>query len=212
MSKRIAYLHSDAETASLKAWKGHIRSLGIVATTGDLNVIRTWEWADVIHPDLWHPDTLGWAVKTYGDDFVAKQMHGLTDWRHVWHHCTDFFSGVVKELEDLGYEVWIIANHTNFDVTLLQVAYDMLSRTYPIKHNHVYDLQSLLMGQASEKAEPEIGIQVKGLYEVRAYADTRGKAGVTHCALDDAWGQLQMLQNANLTLPMGGNLEPRSRR
>lgn len=215
MSKKKAYIHLDFETTSLKPWKGHARSYGMVITDAELRPYGQASHEEWVHPGFWDKDALDWAAKTYGPEFIADSLEkGLTDWRHIWAHLTDAFNRDIKLFQDAfgEHELWLVCNHTDFDFTILRVMYDMLTRNCPIKYNHSLDMQSLMIGHDSGREHQEsLSRSIGGddrettssSGELRKLYDARGgKENVTHNALEDALAQVAMLAAQGVRLPL----------
>lgn len=200
-AKKKAYIMGDTETMTLKAWQGKVWQLGLSIVDSQLNTIMDEEVTSLAHPDLWDDSTLNWAKLAYGDEWFAKTCEGNTDLLAQSIPIAIHLRDACKVLEKDGYEPWLVANHTNFDVTALQVIFDRLGWDFPVKYNHILDLPSLMVGADSRQSLMEgTGIQVQ---TPSAILSTLGKSksSVAHTALADAMDQVDTLRRLQLYLP-----------
>lgn len=193
--KPRAYFHIDLETPNLKPWLGLAWQAGIVVTDGALRYLDQHGYEEPIHPDLWDKDTLDWAAKTYYPEFVADCMGGLKLSGVVQAHLARWFATVVGDWESRGYEVWLVANHLNFDVTILQVAVDACGMKFPVKYNHVLDLPSLMVGATATPGLAKTPSEI-----LSGLGKTKDK--VAHTALADALSQVETLRLLSIYLPL----------
>lgn len=194
MTKK-AYFHVDLETTSLGLKDAPIRELGISITDWRLLNLASVNLSIPVHPNLWDKDTLNWAARTYGSDFVLEMSRGEDkDWRKIWLAIANEFTEAVKTMESYDYEVWLVANHTDFDVAMLKVLYEKLSRPFPVKYNRVLDMPSLMVGFTAAKGLAKTPNDI--------YRDMgKAKSAVAHTALADAMDQVESLTRLGICLP-----------
>lgn len=203
MSKKRAYMHLDVETMSLKAHKGLVWQLGVSVTTGELATISDWEFTSHAYPGHWDDDTLQWAIKTYGTDWLERiSLLGNVTLLEQSLVIAVGLRDLVDSLKSQDYEVWIVANHPEFDVTHLRVIFDRLEWEFPVKYNHILDLGSLLVGDSSCRSycsdEPNEVVQTPS--EILSKLGKK-KSAVAHTALADAMDQVDTLRRRHIYLP-----------
>lgn len=202
IAKKKAYINLDTETMSLKSYKGLIWQLGLSIVDSALNTIHDEEVTSYAHPCLWDDATLNWATKTYGADFLPRLLeYGNENLVAQSVPIAVFFRDACAALEKQGYEPWIVANHTHFDVTALQALFDRLDWAFPVKYNHILDLPSLMVGSDSRHALLEgSAIQVQTPSAILSGLG-KLKSAVAHTALADAMDQVDTLRRLSLYLP-----------
>lgn len=212
------YFHTDLETTSLDALTGHIRSIGWVVTDGALNSIEDGHLEEAIPALYWDQATLDWAIQNYAPEYLDKWAPVLGDavpeyagWAEPLTKLLEPFYNAVKEMEAEGHKCWLIANHPDFDATMLRAASKITGLPFPFKYNRVLDMASLMMGWdngwdqglfcgTEYSTEDERPVPAEPSIILNEYGFT--KEAVQHTALEDARRQVEILEAVGLRLPL----------
>lgn len=210
------YFHTDLETTSLDALTGHIRSIGWVVTDGSLNAIEEGHYEQAVPLSLWDAGTWEWATKNYSTPYLQQFMgwklegSATAAWDGILQRLLTPFYAAVKEMEAEGHKCWLIANHPDFDATMLRAASKITGLPFPFRYNRVLDMASLMMAyEAGWEQGYYLGLEHTMepgpvAQEPSEILNSLGftKEAVQHTALEDAKRQVEILKAVGLRLPL----------
>lgn len=189
----------DTETTHLDARAGKAWEVGMVVFDSNYNSLASHTALAPIHRQVFDQDTYNWLVDQHGQAFMASVVStedydtlflgGISQYAGAMQSCLDFIN---QQIDTYGQKnVHLICNHPYFDIPIMWNSLDCAGiktdQNLGFYYRNIHDLQDLCRGTAR-------GNFSKMYKDFKFLQEQKGRGTVTHRALDDCYGQIQMLE------------------
>ena len=183
----------DTETTHLDARAGKAWEVGMVVFDSNFNSLASHTALAPLPRYYFDSDTYNWLVEQHGQAFMASAIDcdhtkGY-DYIETIQSCMDF---IAQQLDKYGQKnVHLICNHPYFDLPImwnsLGHAGIETDKDLGFYYRNIHDWQDLCRGTAR-------GNFSKMYEDFKFLQEQKGRGKVAHRALDDCYGQIQMLE------------------
>lgn len=183
----------DSETTHLDARVGKAWEIGMVVFDSNFNSLASHTAFAPLPRYYFDPDTYNWLVEQHGQAFMASAIDcdHTKGSEHIeaMQSCVDF---IAQQIDKYGQKnVHLICNHPYFDIPIMWNSLDYAGiktdKDLGFYYRNIHDLQDLCRGTAR-------GNFTKMYEDFKFLQEQKGRGKVAHRALDDCYGQIQMLE------------------